>query len=198
MLKILLPLLALLFSLSSFAFSLSKTVYNNADLAFIQHEGNGAFDSYLSMEVRYAPVKELFLSLVKSEGKELKNRGEAHITVITPVEFFEVLKSKVSITEINEIAKKSRIQNSAFKVVCLGKGSLKKDDTYYVVVNSVDLLEIRKKVQKLFESRGGVAGTFMAEHFFPHITLGFTTRDLHETDGVVKNDKSCIADIDIL
>ncbi|WPU64509.1 hypothetical protein [Peredibacter starrii] len=198
MLKFLLPFLGLLFSLSSFAFSLSKTVYNNADLAFIKHEGNGAFDSYLSMDVRYAPVKELFKSVVKSERKELKTRGEAHITVITPVEYFEVLKSKVSMKEINEIAVKSSIQSSTFKVICLGKGALKNDETYFIVVNSMDLLQIRKKVQKLFETRGGTQGSFMAEHFFPHITLGFTTRDLHEADGVIKNDKSCMADIDIL
>lgn len=196
--KILLPVLAFLFSLSSFAFSLSRTVHDNAGIPFIKHEGNGAFDSYLSMEVNYAPVKELFKAVVQAERKQLKNRGEAHITVVTPVEFFEVLKNKITIKEINEIALKNEIQKSSFKVVCLGKGSLKYDDTYFIVVKSSDLFEIRRKIQKLYESRGGKVGAFEAQHFFPHITLGFTSRDLHEADGVVKNEKACIADIELL
>lgn len=191
-------LLLTLTTVQAFAFSLSKRVYENSNLPFIKHEGAGAFDSYLSMEVRYEPIKELFKHVAHSELKPLRNRGEAHITVVTPVEFFQVLKEKVSIQEINDLAIKSNIQKSDFSVVCLGKGTFQKDEAFFLVVKSQDLIEIRNKIQKLFVSRGGKAEAFKATHFFPHITLGFTSRDLHESDGVIKDEKSCYANIEIV
>ena len=197
----LIPFLVLFLSIfraEAFAFELSQSVYKNSDLPFTKHEGTGAFDSYLTMEIKYGPVKELFKQVAHAELKPLRNRGEAHITVITPVEYFEVLKEKVSIKEINEIAVHNNIQKSVFEVVCLGKGSFKKDETFYLVLKSADLIKIRNEIQKLFISRGGKAEAFKASHFFPHITLGFTTRDLHEADGVIKDEKSCFANIEIV
>lgn len=190
-------LLGLLLCLNAFAFELSRGVFDNGRLSFIKHEGTGAFDSYLSMEINYAPVKALFEEIVKYERRPLKTRGEAHITVVTPVEYFEVLKKKVSIQEINDIALKSQIQNSRFSVLCLGKGSLKNEEAFFIVVKSEDLVGIRNKIQRLFEARGGRVGAFKAEHFFSHITIGFTSRDLHEADGVIKDERSCVADISI-
>lgn len=182
----------------AFAFNLSRAVYENSELVFIEHEGTGAFDSYLTMEVQFGPIKELFKQVTKAELKPLRNRGEAHITVVTPVEYDQVLKERVSIQEINEIAIKSNIQKSVFSVLCLGKGVFQKDETIFLVIKSQDLIEIRNKIQKLFVSRGGKAEAFQASHFFPHITLGFTSRDLHESDGVIKDEKSCFANIEIV
>lgn len=151
------------------------------------------------MEVNFPPVAELFKQLLIAKRVQMTNRGEAHITVITPVEFDNVLSAKLTLEDIDAIAKKVRIQASEFKVVCLGKGSAnvegKSEDTYYIVVQSEDLLSIREAVQKKFEEKGGVKGAFKASQFYPHITLGFTRRDLHESDGIIKDERSCHADI---
>jgi len=128
----------------------------------------------------------------------LKNRGEAHITVITPIEYYDVLKSKISMEEINTIALQASIQDSEFKIEYIGEGKKDKDSTFYLVVSSPQLVAIRKLIQEQFESRGGEKNTFKAEHFYPHITLGFTTRDLHESDGVIKDSRSCIEKVSIL
>lgn len=197
-------LAALLFISSSvFAgpmkFNLSTKIFDNSKLEFVPHQGTGAFDSYLTMEVKFEPVAELFKDLLIAKRIQLTNRGEAHITVITPVEFTEILKSKITMTEIDEIAKKAKIQSSKFDVVCVGKGSLeidsKLEQTFYVVVRSPDLLKIREEVKKLFESKGGEKDLFKPVYFYPHITLGFTKRDLHESDGVIKDERTCFGDV---
>lgn len=178
-------------------YKLSKKVTDNQSLPFISHAGTGAFDSYLTMEVQYSPVESLFQQVQQQEKVKLKNRGEAHITVITPVEYFQVLKDKIQIKEINAIALKHDIQASQFKIECLGRGTARinqrTESTYYLVVSSDKLLNIRKKIQDVFVARGGDAKKFEPQHYFPHITLGFTDRDLHESDGVIKNKKSCVA-----
>lgn len=186
---------------ASKSYPLSRDVYKK-NQKFIAHEGKGRFGRYISMNIAYAPVKELYERVENKEGVSLKNRGEAHITVITPVEFYNVLKQKISIKELINLAKKMGIQSSDFEVECLGEGGKmikdKLERTIYIVVKSPDLVNYRKKVEKLFLKRGGKSGLFEANNFYPHITVGFTKRDLHESDGVIKNRNSCYAELSVL
>jgi hypothetical protein len=183
-------------------FKLSKSIFNNSTLPFISHQGSGPFDSYLTMEIQFEPVAELFRQLLVLKRMPLTSRGESHITVITPVEFNEVLKAKLSMNEINVIAKKANVQSATFETVCVGKRSLeidkKLEQTFYVIVRSNDLVKIRDEVQKLFIKKGGDAGLFKPKQFYPHITLGFTKRDLHESDGVTKDERSCFGDLSLV
>lgn len=164
--------------------------------AFIEHTGEGPFANYLAMNIAYAPIEKFRADLEARLGAKLKNRGEAHITVITPPEYNEVLKPYVTIQEINRLAKDMRIQNSSFKPVCLGRGQTKiegkTEQTYYIVVESHDLLKIRREVFKKYVDAGGEPSLFDPDAFYPHITLGFTQRDLHESDGIKKGKNSCL------
>lgn len=184
---------------SSEPYYIDTSVQQNADLKFISHQGGGRFATYLTMEVQYAPVKKIFEQIQTKNQLKLKNRGEAHITVVTPIEYYDVLKSHLTMNEIDRLAQSLNIQAASFEIKCLGRGQVKANDktdqTFYIVVNSTKLLEIRKEIQKLFEQKGGAVNAFRAELFYPHITVGFTTRDLHESDGVVKNESSCVGDI---
>jgi hypothetical protein len=176
--------------------SVSSSIFNAQKMPFLPHVGSGAFDNYLSMNIPYHPAKKVFEQLVRMEKMPLKNRGEAHITVITPVEYWQVLKPQgVGIEEINDIASKNMIQQAAFQVSCVGRGSAevsgKQEHTYYLVVTSEELLKIREQVQLLFQQKGGDPKKFSPANFYPHITLGFSQRDLHESDGVIKDIKSC-------
>jgi 2'-5' RNA ligase len=128
----------------------------------------------------------------------MKNRGEGHITVISPVEYSKVLKNKISMEEINQIALAHRIQSSRFKIVCLGKGTVKKMETYFLVLESQDLIHLREEIYEQFVKNGGDMKAFDPHLFYPHITLGFTDQDLHFEQGVVKDRRSCIADINII
>lgn len=173
--------------------TLSSDIQKGELVKFIPHTGSGKFGSYLSLNLPYPPAKALYDQVQKSEGIKIKTRGEAHITVITPVEFDEILSpAGVSISEINAIAEEKAIQSSKFDIVCLGRATKGKLATYYVVVKSQDLLSIRSAVEELYLKKGGKADGFSASNFHPHITIGFTKRDLHESDGAIKDVKSCI------
>ena len=181
-------------------FTLSNKVLQNSDLEFKAHSGQGRFSNYLAMNIKFQPVKDLLTQLRNHKNIELKSRGEAHITVITPIEFNDILKKKnVTMKQIDSIANKHKIQNTQFQILCLGSGSLfidrKSEKTYFIVVRSNELIKIRKEIQSIYISNGGKAKDFRPMHFYPHITIGFTERDLHESDGVIKNVDSCIADI---
>jgi len=202
--KLVLVVLALLITSPSFAtnikFGLSKKVYHNKDISFVPHSDEGPLGSYLTMNVNFPPVSELFFLVLIHQGFSLQNRGEAHITVITPIEFNNVLQPMgVTIDEINKIAHSKNIQSSKFEVECLGRGKAdiegKTEKTFYIVVTSEDLIEIREKVHSIFVNKGGDPHKFKPRSYYPHITVGFTRRDLHESDEVIKNLDSCWADL---
>ena len=176
-------------------YNLSRDVFQNDNVSFL------VYDNYLTMNINYDPIKKLMVQLNDHRKTPLKDRGESHITVITPIEYDNVLKKKVSINEINAIAARGKIQNTAFEIVCIGKGSVKIQDkeesTFYIVARSPELLKIRKDVQQLFIKKGGAKEAFNPDNYYPHITLGFTKRDLHESDGIIKDKKSCIADVKV-
>lgn len=189
--------LLLLVSASSFAapFTLSQAAFDNRTVPFIPHIGSAAMSNYLAMNLRYAPFDALRQEVEQRLGFKLKQRGEAHITTISPVEYDKALRTKISISDINILSARRRIQTTAFTVVCVGRGKAliegKEAYTYFAVVHSPGLLSLREDVAQVFERRGGSHMAFSPRHFYPHVTLGYTDRDLHDTDGVIKDRRSC-------
>jgi 2'-5' RNA ligase len=202
----LLALLTFIFSMTvgaqTIELKIPTDIYHNNEELFLTHEGPGAFDSTLAMNVLYAPVKSLHSQLEASLGKKLdyfklwNPEGEAHITVVTPVEFFNVLKAKLSMKEINAIAERYDIQEARMSILGLGSGKAwiegKEEETYFLIVDSAGLRNIRQQIWYEFTRRGGDAGAFDPTWFFPHITIGYTKRDLHEADGILKNLKNSL------
>lgn len=182
--------------------ALSGQIYDNQQLPFIAHHGTGRFGRYLTMTIAYPPMKALFEQFSSQYQQTLKSRGEAHITVVTPVEYDQLLRAKLNIKQLDEIALKANIQHARFKVVCLGRGQANVngiiESTYYVVLNSDDLVDIRRQIQQLYIKNGGLAKDFEPTHFYPHITLGFSHRDLHQSDGVRKDKTSCFSDLKVV
>lgn len=154
-----------------------------------------ASKSYLSLDLPYPPFEKIRQNLEKSQKIHLKNRGEAHITVLTPPEV-KALADKITWKEIQDLAHQLKLQESPYKLLCVGKGVHKtkpeEGATYYVVVESERLFEVRRKIQTLYLSKGGDPKIFNPERFYPHITLGFVKRDLHFEDGVLKNAETCL------
>lgn len=152
--------------------------------------------SYLAMNVNFAPIDQLRSEIDAQYKLNLKNRGEAHITVLSPLEV-EILKSKISIESLHQIARDQKIQESSFKPLCLGRGRMqidgREESTYFIVVESSDLLRLRENLRAAYVAAGGALNDFKAEIYYPHITLGFTRRDLHFEDGVIKDQSSCLA-----
>lgn len=194
-------LVSSLYSLSALAktearFKLSSEI--NQPAPFISHVDST--DGYwLGRNVNYLAVKAIYQQLQKRlPALQLKTRGDAHITVITPPEYKNILKPYLTPKEIDQIAKQMNIQASEFTPVCLGRGQKletngKAMQTYFIVVKSLALLKLRQKIYEEYVAKGGVPSRFDPQHFTPHITVGFTNRDLFESDGVYKQANACIS-----
>jgi len=181
---------------------LGDEIWETGSMPFITHTGTKPFSSYLTMNIPHKPVLKISKNIGEIIGRKLKNRGEAHITVITPPEFDNILKPYLSIERIHQIAEQNTIQDASFDIVCIGSGSIvtktsdksievkqikEKEETFFLVVTSDDFFKLRKEIGRAFENAGGAKGAFNPEKFQPHITIGFTKRDLHASDGVVKD-----------
>ena len=176
---------------------LPTDIYQNNEEIFQSHQGDGAFDNTLAMTVKYGPIKDLRAQLESALNVKLdyfkawNPDGEAHITVITPVEFHTVLKNKLTMNEIEAIAQRYDLQDSRLSLMGLGSARIKlngkDEETYFVIADSYDLRNIRHQIFYEFTRRGGDRAAFDPTWYFPHITIGYTKRDLHEADGILKN-----------
>lgn len=166
---------------------LSRQIHQHSKMPFLTFEGPGPFDTYLSMNLPAGPVEKVLQQLQQNYNPLLKGRGEAHITVITPPEYHQVLRTKISIAEINQLARELHLQDQPFEVLGLGSARVGQEEAFFLLVKAPGLLKIRKEIAALFSARGGHLQNFVPEHFYPHITVGFVNRDLHESDGVIKD-----------
>jgi len=161
---------------------------------FLAHTGTG-MGSYLAMNVPFAPVDFIRQQAAADLEIKLQSRGEAHVTVLTPVEFSQVLAKYVSIEELNRLAAEQRIQAAFLEPVCLAQAQRGNLRTLFILIRSEDLLRIRRAIHALYVAKGGAPQVFDPERFYPHITVGFVGRDLHEQDGVIKDARLCEAEL---
>lgn len=167
---------------------------------FIRHDSQNHYGTYLARNLPHSPFSALKTSVMRQYSLALFDRGESHITVITPPEY-ERLSQHINIDEINALAEKS-IQNTMFMPLCLGmvvkdlEGE--EESTAFIVVRADGLVELRRAIAKRFYDHGGNQEDFDPEYYFPHITLGYTKRDLHAEDGAVKDVRSCIANLSVI
>lgn len=176
---------------------LSPNILLNYQMPFASHTGPGAFDNALSMNIPYESVANVRHQLSRLLGFDLKTfrgwspQGEAHVTVITPPEYANVLSRYLSIHRIEEMARQQYIQNSDLQILGLGSGRTSINgqiqSTYFLMIYSKNLLTIRQLIYKEYVKNGGPKNAWDPFHFYPHITVGFTLRDLHEQDGVIKD-----------
>jgi hypothetical protein len=151
--------------------------------------------NYVGMKVPYEPIAELKKKVEARQGVTLQSRGEAHITVVTPPEM-NVLRTRLSLEQINSLIARSNIQATKIQVDCLGRGQLKQGNktlaTYFLLVKAPGLFQIREKLRQQFVTAGGDPQAFVVDRLRPHVTVGFTERDLHAEDGVIKDSRSCL------
>ncbi len=181
------------------SFVLSTAVHATANEVFVPHLGEGGRARYLAMAVPFAPVEALRRLVDAHLGRALVHRGEAHITVLTPPEYADIAPY-VTIEHIHALAAAANIQDIVFEVACLGRGDAslegRVESTYFVVVESSGLRALRRQIFDAYVAGGGPPSRFDPEAWNPHITLGFTRRDLHASDGVHKGENACWADLE--
>lgn len=152
---------------------------------------------YLARGISYEAIASLKSQIEAREGDRLIDRGEAHMTVVTPPEFSR-LKTKMTMAEVEWLARDNGFYEAPFQIACLGRATKGADKTYFLVASSPVLLNVRRIIEKEFRARGGSADAFQADRFFPHVTVGYSQRDLHEGDGAVKDVTSCIGGVRVV
>lgn len=184
-------LIAILLATGPAPIALDPAIHDTG--AYTLADASGA--DYVAKKLPFAPANAVKLELEARFGKVLKDRGEAHVTLVTPPEF-AVLKDKVGRSEILAEGADLGVQSDAFGVVCVGKGTKVENgetlETYFLVIDEPALKSYRERLRTLYLQRGGAPEAFDAATFYPHVTLGFTKRDLHLEDGVVKDRSSCV------
>lgn len=115
------------------------------------------------MNLDYKYVKPVF-DAVNSTQVPLLNRGESHITIITPPEFSILASAGITIDQVNKIALDAKIQSSKISVVCLGKEDVKiagvQKIVYQILVQAPNLVKIREQIFKLYVKQGGNTALF--------------------------------------
>ncbi|MCB9254818.1 MAG: hypothetical protein H6617_09065 [Bdellovibrionaceae bacterium] len=162
------------------------------DLPFISHTGPGAFDNALALNVPYPPIRQLRSKIEEALGLPLDHfkgwnrEGEAHVTVITPPEYANILKPILSMDDIHELAKALSIQQSDLKILGIGSGKKRigenEESTFFLLVDSYKLRKLRLQIWRRYVKKGGKPQDWDPTWFFPHVTIGFTKTDLHEPD----------------
>ena len=194
----------ILFPSSGFAHTLelSDEVLRSSRFKIPFHSGKGKLDSYLAIDVPYGPIKALQKKVEDYFGVTLKSRGEAHITVVTPVEHWKRLRRFLDIKDLHRYGEVEELQSMKYSILCVGRGQRKLkenlESTFFVVLDAPEVVEFRRGVQKLMVLGGGKQWYFKPERYYPHITIGFTKRDLHVSDGIVKGRRTCVADIKLI
>jgi hypothetical protein len=186
----LLILLSLLVSLSSCA--------TKSSMSFESHTGAAdSWDNALALNVEYDSIIKLRKKIEVETGQSLKfftgwsAQGEAHVTTISPPEYKFVLRHHITMKRINEIALASNIQSADLVRLGIGSGKTKiegkMEETFFVIVDSIKLREIRIKIHQEFVANGGKPSAFDPTWFFPHMTIGYTKKDIHENSGLLKD-----------
>ncbi len=156
---------------------------------------------YLSLDLNFTAATALRAAIDDRFGTALKHRGEAHLTLVTPPEMQKILGSGLSLDEIKGIAQQLGLQQSTIEQICLGMGHTRVSNedlrTFYLVVESPLVRRFRAAIAKVMISRGTDPAVFDPARYFPHVTIGFTNRDLHESDGVIKDQSTCIAPLQV-
>ena len=153
-------------------------------------------DGALIYNVDYKSIRSLVPQIEKLYDIKLKDRGEAHITVITPPEAqgwftdHRGINYYISAMEIHQ-KYSSVIQDASFKIECLGSLKERANQVFYLVVSSPELIAIRKEILDELKRRAMFTGTktnFNYKNYFPHITIGYIDSNIHSKP---KNINTC-------
>lgn len=186
---------------AKFEINLSKEVYKK-----VPYSSQFLSDGALIRNVNFQAVNKLIPQLQEYLGnKKLTDRGESHITVITPPEgkgwAFNNQQGVNGLISQEELHQKyfQTMQNKKFEIVCIGeRKSEKGNHVFYLVVKSTDLVKVRAEVQRELELRAEFTNSkisFNANDFYPHITIGYIGGDVHN---VSKGPETCVEDIQLI
>ena len=152
-------------------------------------------DEWVGLPLAFAPVEQVRKDLEKMIGKTLQHRGEAHVTVITPPEW-RTLSQYIKMDVLDKLVVKEKMMSVKLKVKCLKKVTAtikgKTEESWFIAVDAPELKEYRNQAWRLYVGAGGLPEDFNWKRWSPHITVGYTSQDLHDEDKVSKEKADCV------
>ncbi|MCO4780972.1 MAG: hypothetical protein KC646_01510 [Candidatus Cloacimonetes bacterium] len=143
---------------------------------------NNKYRTYLMHKVNFAPVNQVKSKIESEKNLVLKDRGEAHITVITPPEHDAIIAAGIKGFSMNAVEKDyaSKIQSMDWSIRGIGVAKGHNfagvyTEVYFLVVRSHQLRKLRVEVANKYKIPRKVFDP-MKQDF--HITIGFTVGDL--------------------
>lgn len=173
------------------AIALAKSAFSRGTI------GPAKPSKYISYDLPFEPFAGARAEVERRGKLTLENRGEAHITIVTPPEFEQLVKVMAPGEIRRVIGDQLAGDSTKVKAICVGQGAKGSLQTWFVVVEMPTALKARGELERTFQARlkakapQGETPRFNAAEFNPHVTLGFIGRDLHLQDGVLKNETSC-------
>lgn len=188
----------------SFTQSYAKVKISKRIFEKVQFSDQFMESGALIRNVHYFAVNELVDQLESLYNLKLTDRGEAHITVITPPEgqgsgapsknekginFF------ISAPDIVNLYKNS-LQNTTFDIVCVGRLVEGHKTVFYLVIESKDLFMVRNDINTRsleIANKQSKKLWFKPNNYYPHITIGFVGGDIHNKS---KGPETCVQDLE--
>ncbi|KAJ2998617.1 hypothetical protein HDV02_004247 [Globomyces sp. JEL0801] len=173
--------------------SIPNNFFNsNLNIPFTSHVGYSTVD--LGNDINQTRI-----DLNQIAGLNLTDRGEAHITCITPPEFKILQLIGINQVELDQLAIDHQIQKTRIQPICLGRNRANGKIVYNIVIEkSIEIMNYRRSLAKLYIQKGGNGEYFDPEYFYPHITLGFVGGDVFDSNGVYKGINSCFRNIKLV
>ena len=205
-------------------------IFDASSIAFnesIVKVPNGPLLEYLATTLNHTHFPQIKKQIEKIANTTLKDRGEAHMTIITPPEYgYEAenyqqgLGKLIKLPELNAIAQGERTREESamqlFSVqqfdmypLCIGKASRSigkkgekgyKEDSavYYIIVESKQASAFREELETEFQARRGNPSHFCAKCFRAHITIGYEDNDWFEDKSIYKTEHTCEYGINLI
>ena len=143
---------------------------------FVSHPASGTDPGWLALPVSFEPVSRLRSGIESLSGVVLEHRGEAHITLITPPEAAAIREYDPGLTvDVLEAVARPWLDRAAWSTPGIGSLSQGDDETWFLVVESPDLRELRRDLAFVFQLPPAV---FDPEAQDLHVTIGFRNGDI--------------------
>jgi len=155
-------------------------------------------EDWLGLPLNFAPIEEVRKELEKKIGRTLNSKGEAHVTVITSPEW-RTLGQYLKMDVLDGLVVKEKMMGAKIKVKCLKKITAtvngKVEESWFVSLEAPELKEYRNEVWRRYVAAGGLPEDFDWKRWHPHITVGFTAKEVHDEDKVTKEKSRCEIDL---
>jgi hypothetical protein len=127
-------------------------------------------------------------------SKPLIHPGTARVVIVSPDEFTLLQTVGITMKEVVDIAYNNYIAYTIMRAECFGRQDEQGESVAFLRLSARTWNNIRRDVEGLWLKKGGEAGKFDKDAWWPHMTLGESTPNYFNND-LVGQQEGCFADV---